>query len=82
MCGCKGGVPDCLANTVRPQAMHRAFTWLDQIKSCEGDWHWCWKFHWCDRPVKFDPARYGWPRVEGTVSWVAPTALAVIPHRT
>lgn len=70
-----------LAHTARHEAAHRAFAWLDNIKGREGHWLWRWKFHWFDRQVKFDPARYGWPWVEGTVSWVAPTALAVVAHR-
>jgi hypothetical protein len=31
-----------------------------------------------DTHVQFDPCKYGWPWQPGTLSWVVPTALAVI----
>lgn len=62
-------------------AVHFAFGWLNEIAGREGHWLWRWKFRWFDRQVKFDTSRYGWPWIAGTVSWVAPTALAVIAHR-
>jgi hypothetical protein len=34
-----------------------------------------------DRQVQFDSRKSGWPWVEGTVSWVAPTAMAMLAHR-
>jgi hypothetical protein len=36
------------------------------------------KFRFLDRHVQFDPRKYGWPWVPETVSWVAPTAMALI----
>ena len=36
------------------------------------------KFWLSDRQVLFDPAKYGWPWVAGTVSWVVPTSMALI----
>jgi len=62
-------------------AVSSAFDWLDEIAGREGHWLWRWKFRWFDRQVKFDSSKYGWPWIDGTVSWVAPTALAVIAHR-
>ena len=42
----------------------------------------CWlvslKFRFLDRHVQFDPQKYGWPWVPETVSWIAPTAMALI----
>jgi hypothetical protein len=62
-------------------AVNLAFGWLDETAGREGHWLWRWKFRWFDRRVKFDTSKYGWPWIDGTVSWVAPTALAVIAHR-
>lgn len=62
-------------------AVNLAFGWLDETAGLEGHWLWRWKFRWFDRRVKFDTSKYGWPWIDGTVSWVAPTALAVIAHR-
>jgi len=62
-------------------AVKSAFGWLNGIAGREGHWLWRWKFRWFDRQVKFDCNKYGWPWIDGTVSWVAPTALAVIAHR-
>lgn len=47
----------------------------------ENHWLWKWKFRLFDRQVRFDPTKTGWPWVEGTVSWVAPTAMALLAHR-
>ncbi len=62
-------------------AVHSAFGWLNAVAGREGHWLWRWKFRWFDRQVKFDTSKYGWPWIDGTLSWVAPTALAVIAHR-
>ncbi len=62
-------------------AVSSAFDWLHAIAGREGHWLWRWKFRWFDRQVKFDSSKYGWPWIDGTVSWVAPTALTVIAHR-
>lgn len=62
-------------------AVNSAFGWLNGIAGREGHWLWRWKFRWFDRRVKFDTSKYGWPWIDGTVSWIAPTALAVIAHR-
>jgi hypothetical protein len=65
----------------RRVAVNLAFGWLNGIAGREGHWLWRWKFRWFDRRVKFDTSKCGWPWIDGTVSWVAPTALAVIAHR-
>jgi len=62
-------------------AAHRAFEWLDVTRGLENHWLWKWKFRFFDRHVRFDTARTGWPWIEGTVSWVAPTAMTLLAHR-
>jgi hypothetical protein len=44
----------------------------------ESHWPWKWKFRTVDRHVSFDPDRFGWPWQPDTVSWVVPTAFAVM----
>jgi hypothetical protein len=44
----------------------------------ENHWLWKWKFRYFDRQVRFDPTKAGWPWVDGTISWVAPTALTLL----
>jgi len=62
-------------------AADRAFAWLSELRGRESHWLWQWKFRLFDRQVRFDPAKSGWPWVPGTVSWVAPTALAMLAFR-
>jgi hypothetical protein len=64
------------------QAADRAFEFLDDLRGRESHWLWQWKFRFFDRQVCFDPSKSGWPWVPGTVSWVAPTALAILAFRT
>lgn len=64
-----------------PPPAARAFAWLDSINGVEDHWLWKWKFRYSDRQVRFDPTKTGWPWVEGTVSWVAPTAMVILAHR-
>ncbi len=68
-------------DTHMPAAVSRAFTWLDSMAGVENHWLWKWKFHYFDRQVRFDTNKTGWPWVEGTVSWVAPTAMVILAHR-
>lgn len=56
----------------------RGLAWLESISGSESHWLWKWKFRLFDKQVRFDPDKSGWPWVPGTVSWVAPTALAVL----
>ena len=54
---------------------------LDALVHCrplEASWLVRLKFRLSDRQVRFDPTKYGWPWVPDTVSWVAPTSMALI----
>ena len=44
----------------------------------EAHWLYRLKFRTIDTRVRFDPAKYGWGWVSGTVSWVIPTAMVLI----
>src|SRR6202142_4084776 len=59
-------------------ASNRALRWLLEARGIEGRWFWRWKFKTSDRNVQFDPDKYGWPWISGSVSWVIPTAFSVI----
>jgi hypothetical protein len=52
--------------------------WLLSSAGKEGNWFWKWKFRTTDRHVRFDPDKYGWPWVPDAVSWVVPTAFAIL----
>jgi hypothetical protein len=52
--------------------------WLLSNAGKEGDWFWKWKFRTTDRHVRFDPDKFGWPWFPDTVSWVVPTAFAIL----
>ena len=39
---------------------------------------WKWKFRTTDRRVRFDTDKFGWPWFPDTVSWVVPTAIAIL----
>jgi squalene cyclase len=52
--------------------------WLMSCVGRESNWFWKWKFRTADRHVRFDPDKYGWPWFPDTVSWVVPTAFAVL----
>jgi hypothetical protein len=56
----------------------KAETWLLDNKGRENHWFWKWKFRTVDRAVQFNPEKYGWPWFPETVSWVIPTAFALI----
>ena len=62
-------------------AARRGLSWLEGLKGRESHWLWRWKFVLFDRHVRFDPTKSGWPWVPGTVSWVAPTAAAILALR-
>lgn len=59
----------------------RGFDWLDRTRGREAHWLWQWKFRLFDRQVRFDPNKFGWPWVENTVSWVAPTAIVLLAYK-
>ena len=52
--------------------------WLVSCAGRESNWFWKWKFRTADRHVRFDPEKFGWPWFPETVSWVVPTAFAVL----
>jgi hypothetical protein len=56
----------------------RGVQWLIENTGRESRWFWNLKFRIADRKVQFDPDKYGWPWFSGTVSWVIPTAFALI----
>lgn len=56
------------------ESAHRLLGWQGR----EGNWLWRWKFQWFDRQVRFDPRRVGWGWTEQTISWVIPTAVAIV----
>lgn len=59
----------------------RGLDWLINAQPAEAHWLWKWKFRLVDRQVRFDPEKFGWPWVPGTVSWVAPTAMSILVLR-
>jgi hypothetical protein len=56
----------------------RAVHWLLNCAGKESNWFWKWKFRTADRHVRFDPDKYGWPWFPDTISWVVPTAFAIL----
>jgi hypothetical protein len=56
----------------------QGFHWLVDCAGRESNWFWKWKFRTADRHVRFDPEKYGWPWFPNTVSWVVPTAFAIL----
>ena len=56
----------------------KGFHWLLECAGREGDWFWKWKFRTADRHVKFNPDKFGWPWFPNTISWVVPTAFAML----
>jgi hypothetical protein len=59
-------------------ATNRAVQWLIESRGWESHWLWKWKFRTSDRHVRFDPDKFGWPWIPGTVSWVVPTAYSIL----
>ena len=62
-------------------ALASGIRWLVDARGREANWFWRWKLRTVDRSVQFDPAKYGWSWIEGTTSWVIPTAFSVIALR-
>jgi squalene cyclase len=65
-----------LAPAIR--AKLQGFQWLLNCTGKESNWFWKWKFRTTDRHVRFDPDKYGWPWFPDTLSWVVPTAFAIL----
>jgi hypothetical protein len=59
----------------------KGLDWLLNSRGKESHWLWKWKFRTADRHVRFDPDKFGWPWVPDTVSWVVPTAFAILALR-
>jgi len=57
---------------------NRSVQWLIESRGWESHWLWKWKFRTSDRHVRFDPDKFGWPWMPETVSWVVPTAYALV----
>ncbi|WP_031501174.1 terpene cyclase/mutase family protein [Bryobacter aggregatus] len=70
----------CKPSERSEEAASQGFKWLEQTRGRESHWLWQWKFRLFDRKVRFDPGKSGWPWVENTVSWVAPTALVLLAY--
>jgi hypothetical protein len=66
------GHQDCLA---------RALQWLLSQAGHESGFWAKLRFRFLDRRVHFNPAYYGWPWTDGTLSWVIPTSFAIIAVR-
>ena len=60
------------------KSAQRGIQWLIGNTGRESHWFWSLKFRIADRKVQFDPVNFGWPWFSGTVSWVIPTAFALI----
>ena len=80
----EGGWVTSLAVMALPEVMPaisarlQGFHWMMNCAGKESNWFWKWKFRTADRHVRFDPDKYGWPWFPDTVSWVVPTAFAVL----
>jgi hypothetical protein len=61
-----------------PATLAASLCWLVQQRPLEAFWLVRLKFRFSDRQVRFDPTKYGWPWVPGTVSWVLPTSMVLI----
>ena len=66
---------------VQAMITDRAVHWLVRTRGWESHWLWKWKFRTSDRHVRFDPDKFGWPWVPETLSWVVPTAYALLALR-
>ena len=55
-----------------------AIQWLLNSRGRESHWLWRFKFRTVDTAVRFNPEKFGWGWINGTLSWAIPTALAMI----
>ncbi len=77
-CGLTGLAVLALSKFGNDSNVERGISWLLRCRGKEDHALWRWKFRKQDTHVKFDPGKYGWPWQPGTLSWVVPTAYAVI----
>ena len=61
-----------------PETFSASLDALVHYRPLEASWLVRLKFRLSDLQVRFDPTKYGWPWVPDTVSWVAPTSMALI----
>ena len=72
-----------IANTLAQVApnhlcLPRALRRLVAAEPGEAFWLWRLKFRTTDTQVRFDPSKYGWGWISDSVSWVIPTAGAIL----
>jgi len=72
-----------IANTLAQVApkhpcLPKALRSLVAAEPGEAFWLWRLKFRTTDTQVRFDPSKYGWSWVSDSVSWVIPTAGAIV----
>lgn len=77
-CGLTGLAVLVLSNFGNESNVERGISCLLRCRGKEAQALWRWKFRKQDTHVRFDPGKYGWPWQPGTLSWVVPTAFAVI----
>jgi hypothetical protein len=65
----------------RSSASAKGIRALLDARPREASLFWRWKFRFADRQVRFNPDKYGWGWVRGTISWVIPTAFAILALR-
>ncbi|MGA8594051.1 MAG: hypothetical protein WB676_04845 [Bryobacteraceae bacterium] len=70
-----------LALEARQDCLARALQWLLLHAGRESGFWVKLRFRCLDRRVHFNPAYYGWPWTEGTLSWVIPTSFAIMAIR-
>src|SRR5260370_26269904 len=69
----------CLMATQRGTGrVKRGTQWLLNSRGREANWLWRWKLRTLDNKVEFDPGKFGWSWISGTISWVVPTAFTLI----
>ncbi len=61
-----------------PRTVIASLKALLRFRPSEASWLVRLKFRLSDQHIRFDPKKYGWPWVAGTVSWVLPTSMALI----
>jgi len=71
-------VHSLMHSNAKHSSIDRAIRWLLNSRGQEAHWLWKWKFRTSDRHVRFDPSKFGWPWIPGTVSWVVPTAYSLL----
>jgi hypothetical protein len=61
-----------------PETFNASLNALVHCRPLEASWLVRLRFCLSDRQVRFDPTKHGWAWIPGTVSWVAPTSMALI----